>query len=293
MKPLFFLLCALTASVLSLPAETTPAANRLNSPKEAGETISVFFLIGQSNMVGAAYLHQIEGSLPPARPDIPYAYRLPPLPYREGHQLVDSGSFVPLDATFREGELRWGPELTLGTTLKDTILPDEKIALVKFARGGSNLYNDWRLFATEGERLHPRSIDYLREQLDALRALGYRPFLRGAFWFQGEGDSNKAEKYAGVYARNLKALIASYRDAFDAPKLPFIIARINPTKPQFIHAPIVRQAIVDVAEADPFVAWVDIDDLNFPDQLHVDGAGQFILGRRFAEAWANIALPAP
>lgn len=251
--------------------------------------IEVFILIGQSNMVGTAREYQIKDPLPQARQDILYSYQLPRLPWKESSVDISSDGFVALDTYTKAGQRRWGPELTLGPALKDTYLDGQAIALIKFARGGSNLFADWDVDATKGAQLYSQSLEYIRAQLDALRQMGYNPELRGAFWFQGEGDSNKKLKNAEAYAQNLRDLIAAYRSELGLEQLPFVLARINPTKPSSIHAPIVRQAIVEVAESDPAADWVNTDDLTFPDRVHVDGYGQYTVGKRMAAKWAELA----
>jgi hypothetical protein len=269
-------------------ATTTQAA-------EARGEIAVFLLIGQSNMVGAARAYQIKKPLPSPREDILFSYKIPRMPHKPDHEDIVSPGFVALDtyhAPFIDNnEPRWGPEITLGSTLKDDYFPSQPIALIKFAQGSTNLYRDWKATATKGAQLYPRSLEYLQEQMESLRCMGYSPQLKGVFWFQGEGDSNAktfGATAAQAYRANLNELIAAYRRDLDAPQMPFVLARINPTRPPFDHAAIIRQAIVDIAEANPRIQWVDTDDLKFPDRLHVDGNGQFIVGQRFADAWAEL-----
>jgi len=283
----YLFLVSMSLPLLSVwPRE--PSAN-LPTPEE-GE-ISVFVLLGQSNMVGAGRVHQLQGaSLPQPREDILYSYKLPPIPLREEAREVASDGFGPLGPVERTGGQRWGMELTLGPALADTYLPDSPVALIKFARGASNLHNDWHPESDHGERLYERSLHYIRAQLKELRARGLKPELKGAFWFQGERDSSATAEEASAYEDNLKQLISAYRTDFNVPRLPFVLARVNPTKPNYTQAGKVRAAIVDVANADPNTAWINVDDLVFPDRLHVDGPSQFIVGRRAARAWANLAL---
>lgn len=273
---------------LLLNADLSAVAAHATQTESPPESIDVFLLLGQSNMAGAAREHQLADiSLPEAREDILYSYHLPRIPWKESSQDRQSQGFVPLDTIERTGGRRWGPELTLGAELADAYLPDKKIALIKFARGASNLSKDWNPDSTAGAQLYRRSLRFIQEQLNNLRSMGFRPELRGAFWFQGEGDSNGNLRQANAYDENLRQLIAAYRRDLHSPELPFIIARINPTRPDYKHADIVREAIVHVADADPFISWVNVDDLTFPDRVHVDGPGQFALGKRFAQAWTQ------
>ncbi|MFO7901367.1 MAG: sialate O-acetylesterase, partial [Planctomycetota bacterium] len=53
---------------------------------------------------------------------------------------------------------------------------------------------------------------------------------------------------------------------------------------RYPHWTLVREAQVNVAEANPRGAWVDTDDLNGPrDELHYTKEGYRTLGKRFAE----------
>lgn len=253
--------------------------------------IKVFLLLGQSNMMGSGQVSELDAEPPGPRQDILYRYLFPSRPGEPEGRDSGSDGIIPLAYRMRDGKGSFGPELTLGAELKDRYFPQVDIVLLKFARGGTSLLDDWNPGGND-TLLYRRSLDYIRENLEILRNMGFHPEIEGAFWFQGEAESN-GNRYtpeeAETYGQNLQDLVDSYRFDLKQADLPFVFARINPTLPHYTNTIPVREAIVRVASRDPNARWVDTDDLTYPDKLHVDGPGQLILGRRFASAWASLS----
>jgi hypothetical protein len=182
----------------------------------------------------------------------------------------------------------FGPEIGFGRAIADA-LPQDHIAIVKFARSGANLYEMFHPDATTGLQLYPKMIDYVREQVRALQKDGHDVEIAGFVWYQGEADSASTEEHANAYADNLKLLIARVRKDLGVPELPFVAVRVNPHLERHVHAATVRAAIQQVTESDGHAAWVNIDDLDLPDHLHLGAAGQLETGKRLAAAWQKLA----
>lgn len=112
-------------------------------------------------------------------------------------------------------------------------------------------------------------------------------------WMQGEQDAN--EQHGEVYAASLKGLLEQFSNDLERNDINFVIGRISDfdlENKQYPHWTLVRKAQVEVAEADPYGAWVDTDDLNdgksrtgkeITNDLHYSAEGYITLGRRFAE----------
>jgi hypothetical protein len=106
---------------------------------------------------------------------------------------------------------------------------------------------------------------------------------------QGERDARFPE--AGrEYEQNLEVLIGSLRRDLDAPNLPFLLGRINPPPAHYPAVDEVQRAQAAVAQRLEGVVLVSTEGLaKWPDELHYNTAGQLELGRRFAEAYFQIA----
>jgi lysophospholipase L1-like esterase len=105
-------------------------------------------------------------------------------------------------------------------------------------------------------------------------------------WMQGERDAK--EGLGEGYAPKLRMLIDQLKADLKRKDIAFVIGRISDhgmkDDMKIPGWPGVREAQVQVAEADPLGAWTDTDDLNGDDDgLHYNAAGYAKLGERFAE----------
>jgi hypothetical protein len=258
----------------------------------AADHIKLFVLAGQSNMVGKGIAADLPKGYPDPQDDVRFACRI-------------IGHSKPVKATWGEGwtTLRtgtgaaphgvpgFGPEIGFGRAIADAY-PKDHIAIIKFARSGANLYEMFNPDATTGLQLYPKMIDYVREQIRTLKDAGHDVEIAGFVWYQGEADTASTEEHANAYADNLKLLISRVRKDLGVPDLPFVAVRVNPHLERHVHAATVRAAIQHVTESDGHAAWIDIDDLNLPDHLHLDAASQIEAGKRLAHAWQNVVAGA-
>lgn len=94
------------------------------------------------------------------------------------------------------------------------------------------------------------------------------PFAaRGVVWYQGEGNTQKHR--APYYDDILRGLLTSWRTAWNAPELPFIIVQL----PRFVPGiyndwPMVREKQFEVAQEDPHTGLVTTIDLGDPKDIH-------------------------
>ena len=293
--PSFIPLCR---AALVLLAGAPPA-------QAAGGAIDVYLIGGQSNATGQGYLANLPAGFAPDT-------RV--LLYHSGRPHLDSGAapdtWVPLRQA-SESPDRFGPELGLGNRLQE-LFPGRRIALIKHAHSGTNLYRQWAPGASAGDRSDwgPQFavfVDTVEGGLAALRAQGDEPVLRGMVWQQGESDADRTE-HGDAYAANLAHFIARVREQFHAPALPFVYGYVMPAVPApgtYPGRDAVRRAEHDLDEnsGSPLavkgarvVATADLghraDDphTRYPkDHLHFGTLGMLELGRRMAD---RLAAPA-
>lgn len=232
--------------------------------------LKIFLLGGQSNMVGADKAAKL---MPPYNKAFPKV------------RIWDQKTrrWEPLSP---KAEERFGPEVSFGHFIAE-LLPHEDVRLIKYAAGGTALYNDWDP-KTKG-RQYLSFMNTTKAALSELDASKMNYEIAGMLWLQGESDAH--ENKAETYEKNLTEFIAHIRTQFKTPTMPFIIARVrNHYGGKTGQARIVRDAQVKVASADKNIGWFDTDDCSMINAGHYDAAGLIEIGKRFAEEYKKIAL---
>jgi hypothetical protein len=143
---------------------------------------------------------------------------------------LDSGGFQPLRPGLASppGKNRptklpsgtFGPEVSFGRGMADHP-KGKKVALIKFAEGGTSLAKDWSPEAKD--RLYGAFLDFTRKSLKELKDKGNTCTLRGMIRHQGEGD---APLTAGEYQKLLTAFVARVRADLEVSELPFGIGEV-------------------------------------------------------------------
>jgi hypothetical protein len=235
------------------------------------KTIKIFLLGGQSNMVGAGKTVNLK-----PRYNKPFS--------RIKIWNPKTKRWSPLSPEVVNEQGQFGPEISFGHALAKAFRADD-IRLVKYAAGGTALYNDWSP-RTEGGQY----VKFMRTAKAALADLdtaGVDYEISGMLWLQGESDAK--ENMADTYEKNLSEFIADMRTQFKTPKMPFVIARVrNYYGGSTGQAKIVRDAQVNVAKSTDNVAWFDTDDCSMLNPGHYNAAGLIEIGKRFAEKYKEI-----
>jgi hypothetical protein len=213
-------------------------------------------------------------------------------PYSEPFQNVmiwNWGKWVPLSPKLNINKPgQFGPELSFGHAIAKGY-PGADIRLVKYARGGTALYDDWSP-EIKGEQ-YAGFMKTAKGALTELESSKVTYEISGMLWLQGESDAheNKAEEYE----QNLTKFIAHMRKEFNAPDMPFIIARVRSHYGgKTGQAKIVRDAQVKVAESDQNAGWFDTDDCSMHNAGHYDAAGLVEIGKRFAATLQEVTKAA-
>jgi hypothetical protein len=186
------------------------------------------------------------------------------------------------------------PDISFTPTVEAAFGKDNVI-VVKSAQGGQPIrrwYKKWKPAEGDLPKATGDLYDVLMKKVnEAIK--GEKPTTVTFVWMQGERDAR--EKHGEVYAASLKGLIDQLAADLGRKDVNFVIGRLsdfdmgNTKYPDWTR---VREAQVEVADADPRGAWVDTDDLNdgknkrgrqIKDDLHYSVEGYRTLGKRFAE----------
>lgn len=276
------------------------------SPAIRPTLLRVIIVSGQSNGDGRA-----DGSALPTSPvnlqapqaNVPFYF------YTFGAAANGDGTLGTL-TTLRPGATQFpaggfGPEVTLGQRLAPFIeeQPGTALAILKYAKGGSNLYSDWKAggdATTTGDGTHYQTLQrVVRDGLAKLRAAfpAATVQLAGMIWVQGESDIDAGSATSLAYGANLTQFIADARQTF-SPTLPFFFSRISgrqtvystPSDPDYANYLTLRDQQAQVA-ATVANAWlIDTDSSAITmntDNLHFATAGQQFIGAAFADKIAS------
>ncbi|MFA6173432.1 MAG: sialate O-acetylesterase [Kiritimatiellales bacterium] len=163
---------------------------------------------------------------------------------------------------------RFGPELSLGRTVRDRIrIPNSKVAVIKCAFAGTSLYSGWlpdgtTNSATDGSCYRNFQIT-ARNGLAALQAQypDYEIEILGMGWVQGESDT--ANGQSTNYFKNLTNFIADVRANYGT-NLVFALSKLSPNQNTTTAFDTVRAAQQAAADADPRVVATETIGTDYP-----------------------------
>ena len=265
-------------------------------PYGFGKDATVILLAGQSNASGWSRDDYLQKNVSEEKyAEYEHGYDNVYINFRAASN--NSKGFVPcsvrqgegLDATF------FGPELGLAEKLNE-LYPDRTIFVIKFAWGGTDLYEEWRSPSSGGEEgpLYRSFVEHVKTSVAYLEAKNYNVSIDGMCWMQGESDSTSDEATL-EYEKNLSCLIDDVRREFadhaSEDGIAFIDAYIMDIIFWKNYAQI-NQAKQNVADSSEMNAVIDTiahglctteEPEEEPDLAHFDSLSAIKLGHLFAE----------
>ena len=233
------------------------------SGSAAADHYKVFLFGGQSNMDGRANPQ-----------DLPESYKQP----QEDVLYSHNKHFGPL-----KPNPGFGPELSFGRTVADA-LPEERFVMIKYAAGGTDLYEDW---AVDGGADYTRFKNAVRGALRRLTDAGHTYEVVGMVWVQGESDAAEGRTTA-QYQSDLTTFIKTIRSGY-GEDIPFIYNRLGTNQTSLRGKPFeqISTAQENVNESVSGTHMVYVDDLSMKDRVHFDLEGTLTLGERLAKAYVD------
>ncbi|WP_299051162.1 sialate O-acetylesterase [uncultured Polaribacter sp.] len=270
------------------------------------DTIKVFFLGGQSNMVGYGLNNQLPDSLQLTQTKVQIFNGNPSF---DATKNKDIGIWAQLKPGFGDGfysngktnllSKKFGPELSFAKKLQE-LYTNEKIAIIKYARNGTSLDC---LAARNFGCWHPdfKEINQFNHFLTTIQnALAIKDIdndgkediliVSGIVWMQGESDAGITEAIASNYYKNLKSLMNSIRKSFKNNELPVVIGKIsdsgrNAEGKIYPYGELVQYGQEKFVKSDKNAAIVrNTRFYKFSDLWHYNSTGFIDLGIQFAEA---------
>ena len=299
MKHLFklLLLSAVTFSIMGC-----------NNKKPDPKPVDVIIISGQSNAVGCTHSSCITRSMGSTKnttymkgyPSIQIAYDC--WTKDEGPRFYSQNkskdnNFVKVMLGQGNSEATFGPEIGIAEAMHEKY--GDKLFLIKYACGASNLKDDW---AQRNSPMYNRFIQYVKLQMENLKAKGYEPTIKAFCWMQGEGDSY--EGYYQEYYENTKTFVTNVRtdlkELAGNKDMPFIDAGINrsiiPGTQQlkwqyYRQVNEAKQQFAAESENNFYIDTIDAgmhtdqEPFDTVDECHYDTESEVLLGHLFSEAF--------
>ena len=186
------------------------------------------------------------------------------------------------------------PEISFVPAVESALGAD-RVLVIKDAQGGQPIrrwYKDWK--TAEGTK--PGQIGDLYDRLMTkvnAEVKGVELKTITFVWMQGERDAR--EKHGDVYAASLLGVVEQLKKDLDAEHIGMVVGRLSDfdmNNKRYPHWTKIREEQVKLADANPWIRWVDTDDLNdgknkqgkeITDDLHYSVDGYKELGARFAK----------
>ncbi len=172
----------------------------------------------------------------------------------------------------------------------------KNVIVVKDAWGGQPIrrwVKNWAPTGGEQPEGNGDLYDHMMAKVDSVvagRSLASITFV----WMQGERDAN--ESHGAVYGASLTGLMDQLKQDLSRDDIHLVVGRLSDfdmDNGRYPHWTMIRDVLVQTANAHPKGAWVDTDDLNdglnaqgaeIENDLHMSVEGYTLLGKRFADA---------
>ena len=253
MKRYFIVSIRLVLSIVLILSFLTRFAHSYSLTQFIDTTkIKVFILAGQSNAVGYNDFKEYAGDSNALLQHIAALRHVRFWPGSNSRKELQNkwnalhigASDISSDDPFKQS---FGPEIGMAMTLANA-LPDEKIAIIKFAAGGTGIarsedYSDYipalNGFDDKGVNWHPASdnkqsgslylalIDNIKKALASLENANQQYEICGFLWMQGEHEAGISKKMAEDYGSLLSTFRMAVRKDLNLKKLPFVVGEIN------------------------------------------------------------------
>ena len=269
--------------------------------------VDVVVISGQSNGVGCTKAEFIKRSMGASKyqdymegyPEIQIAYDCwtkddGPRFYSQNKS--KNNTFFKVMLGQGNGLATFGPEIGIAETMHEKYA--NKLFLIKFACGASNLKDDW---VEEDSPMYARFVNYVKLQMTHLKEMGYIPTIKALCWMQGEGDS-----YLGYYEHyydNTKKFVGNLRrdllEESGNKEFAFIDAGIsNSTMWQYYrHVNNAKKQFAEESENNIYIdtiaagLHVNQEPYDTPDLAHYDSESEVLLGKLFAENFEPFLEP--
>ena len=197
-------------------------------------------------------------------------------------QNSSNNKFVPVKLGQGNNTDNFGPEIGIAEALHEKYA--NKLFIIKFACGASNLRDDWTQRDSE---MYPRLVKYVNKAIGKLTKQGYKPTIKAFCWMQGEGDTYSAT-YHAHYKENLITFVGHVREDFAKyagdREITFVDAKICPGQWTFwAEVNIAKRQFSEMSDNNLLIDSIQEGLTLGSDNAHFDSRSQVELGHLFAD----------
>ncbi len=262
--------------------------------KEVPEIVDVVILAGQSNCEGHSHVSYLrENTDEEQRENFKNGFGNTLIRFSCNRGTNKSDGFIPVKEGMGVSTDRFGIELGIAEALKEAGI-QKKTYLIKYAVGGTTLYNDWHSPSSEfgTSELYTELIAFVYESLHRLEEMNLIPVIRAFCWMQGESDAsgNNATAYYGLEKKFVQDIIEEISFYASEKGIGFIDGGISDC-PSWTHYATINDAKKKLAEENPYLHFFidtisegltyDREPKENPDIYHYDALSELRLGRSF------------
>lgn len=264
----------------------------------------VVILAGQSNACGVARAEYLQKQLPAERFDkLRRGFENVQFTYWSHGERNNDFQPVALWDGYRSCDVAnsFGPEI--GFAERVTEESNEPLFIIKWAFGGSDLFNDWNPDIRDLPVCEPGNtapgwclgglFDLMKKALPRIREIsGKEPLIDTFMWMQGESDASDADKtksYIDTFNRLVDRVKKEFSDVV-APDMRIIDAGISQIWQFYKEINEQKRSNPGTIYLDTIAAGLttDKEPAGAPDIYHYDSLAMLTLGRMFADAFLNI-----
>lgn len=276
---IFLLISLLILSCSQLDIEDDPTEMVSGSTECVIPTngkVKVIILSGQSNAAGVTPFSDIS----PEKREL-YATGFCNVLIRSSTNTIHTDIFVPVTSSLGYAKGFFGPELCMAETLSEKY-KDETIYIIKYARCGHNLYNDFY----PSNNSYKELVEWIDQSLNLLTQQGLEYEIVAFAWMQGESDAINYST-ARQYYENEKYFLTSLRQRYNSVSLPggffFLDAGITTN---WKYYTIINNAKYKLSNDLPRCVFINANANNLNcqpnDKAHLDAPSMLKLGQLFA-----------
>lgn len=293
-------LVVLAALTGCAPSSTSSSASPSKSEESSLPSLTkthVIVLAGQSNCAGNSYSQYLARSFGVDKvKEFTDGYPSVLIDFNNENGVNHSNNqFVPVTLGQGSEPNKFGIEVGMAEYIS-AAYPDQFVYFIKFAVGGTALYDKWRSPSSgQTGELWNKMTAFVHEAFEQIASSEANPVLSAFCWMQGESDAD--DMRTPSYYDNLKYFVSDMRAEFadyaDEDGIGFIDAGISDSYVWKNHVQI-NEAKKRFAEEDPeHNVYIDtiaerlsykFEPTGNPDPYHYDADGEIELGRLFGLA---------
>lgn len=294
--PLMTSSCSPSLSTISSSLEEASSSSSSSSSQGSSKT-HVIILAGQSNCAGNSYSQYLSKHFSQDKVrEFTDGYGSVLINFENENGVNSSeGTFVPVALGQGSEPTKFGIEVGMAETIS-SVYPDQFVYFIKFAVGGTALYDKWRSPSSgQTGELWTKMVRFVHESFEQIALSESHPVLSAFCWMQGESDADDLRTPS--YFDNLRSFVSDMREEFapyaDDDGIGFVDAGISDSYVWKNFAEI-NQAKKQLSEEDPeHNVYLDTisERLSYkfepqgnPDPYHYDSDGEIELGRLFGLA---------